>query len=75
MFPRKMYRVVFSALMSLCMSFIMSGAITFLNLGLSKESLKAWLFSSFPKAWGLAFIVVLIIVPYVAKVAESLIKK
>ncbi len=49
MFHTKFYRRIFASLMSLSMSFIMSGIITFLNLGLNENSLKQWLLDAFQK--------------------------
>ena len=75
MFHTKFYRLIFASLMSLSMTFIMSGIITFLNLGLNENSLKQWLLDAFPKAWIIAFLIAFLIVPYIAKITEYLIKK
>lgn len=75
MFPRKFYRLVFTFLMSAFMSFIMSGIITFLNLGFQEDFFMQWLLGAFPKAWAVAFPVVFFIVPYVAKLTEALMQK
>ncbi len=75
MIPKRFYRLVFAGIMSLFMSFIMSGIITFLNLGFSSSFFEQWLLEAFPKAWVVAFPIIFFIVPYVAKFAESLMKK
>lgn len=75
MFPKRLYRLIFSIIMSFVMSFIMSGVTTYFNIGLSEAFLAQWLLHSFPKAWGIAFVIVFFIVPKVAKLSESLIKK
>lgn len=57
------------------MSFIMSGIITFLNLGLIPSFFTQWLLEAFPKAWVAAFPIVFFVAPRAAKLAESLMKK
>ncbi|PZT48776.1 hypothetical protein B6S12_01610 [Helicobacter valdiviensis] len=75
MFPKKFYRLIFTTLMSLTMSFMMSGIITYLNLGFSSDFFSQWLIHSFPKAWVAAFVVAYIVIPRVAKISEALVKK
>ena len=56
MIPKRFYRLVFAGIMSLFMSFIMSGIITFLNLGFIPSFFAQWLLEAFPKAWVAAFL-------------------
>lgn len=56
MIPKRFYRLVFAGIMSLFMSFIMSGIITFLNLGFIPSFFTQWLLEAFPKAWVAAFL-------------------
>ena len=75
MFPRKYHRFVFAFLMSVFMSFIMSGVITFLNLGFHEDFFTQWLLVAFPKSLVVAFGVAIFVVPYVAKLTEALMQK
>ncbi|MBX7491164.1 DUF2798 domain-containing protein [Helicobacter turcicus] len=75
MFPRKFYRLVFAFLMSVFMSFIMSGIITFLNLGFQADFFEQWLLEAFPKAWVVAFPIVFFLAPCVAKLTEFLMRE
>jgi hypothetical protein len=52
----------------------MSGALTFMNLGLSSVSVQRWLLI-FPKAWLVAFPVVLVLAPVVRKITEKIASK
>ena len=75
MIPKRFYRLVFAGIMSLFMIFIMSGIITFLNLGFIPSFFAQWLLEAFPKAWVAAFPIVFFGAPRAAKLAESLMKK
>lgn len=72
--PVRYFQQVFGLFMALFMSFLMSGAITALNIGLPPDFLSRWMHS-----WSIAFIIaypaILIVAPIARrlalKVAES----
>ena len=66
MIPKRFYRLVFAGLMSLFMSFSMSGLITFFNLGFIPSFFAQWLLESFPKACVAAFPIVFFVSPRAA---------
>jgi hypothetical protein len=74
MLPKKHAPLVFALMMSCSMAFIMSGALTFINLGFSSDSVQRWLLI-FPKAWLVAFPVVLVLAPMVRKITEKIASK
>lgn len=65
--PKKFEFLVFPFLMACMMSFLMSGVITFLNLGLPSDFLEKWI-----RAFGSAFIIAYPIVLFVAPLAKKL---
>ena len=75
MIPKRFYRLDFAGRMSLFMSFIMSGIITFLILGFIPSFFAQWLLDVFPKTWVAAFPIVVFFAPRAAKLAESLMTK
>jgi hypothetical protein len=64
-------RVVFALLMSLLMSSMMSGWVTWLNIGLHPDFLARWRYA-FMAAWPAAFTVVLVCGPLVHGVSQRL---
>lgn len=65
--PARAYQTVFSALMALFMSFLMSGAITAINIGLPPDFIAIWM-----HAWGYAFSIALPVIMVVAPVVRAL---
>lgn len=59
-------RVIFASLMSLLMSIIMSGWITWLNIGFRPDYAERWL-HAFLSAWPAAFAAVMLIAPSVQR--------
>ncbi len=67
MISKKYEFLLFAFFMSLFMSVIMSGAITFINIGLVKNFSSIW-FEAFYKAFMVAFFAVLLVAPQVRKI-------
>ena len=59
--------------MSLMMSFLMSGVITFINLGFVDHFVMLW-FKAFIRAFLVAFPCVLLLVPVVRKIVGKLVE-
>ncbi|HCZ18576.1 DUF2798 domain-containing protein [Wolinella succinogenes] len=74
MFPRRFHSPVFALLMSLIMSFFMSGVITMLNIGLVSDFFYRWLAVAFPGAFIVAFPIALFVVPIVKRLTERLMR-
>lgn len=72
MIPKRYETVVFAFFMSMMMSFLMSGVVTFINLGLVDNFLILWL-RAFSRAFVVAFPCVLIVVPFVRKIVAKLV--
>ncbi|MGW8393521.1 DUF2798 domain-containing protein [Pseudoduganella sp. HUAS MS19] len=64
-------RMIFAALMSLLMSVIMSGWITWLNIGFHPQYAQRW-GHAFLAAWPAAFFAVMLIAPMVQRVTIRL---
>lgn len=64
-------RMIFAFLMSLLMTVIMSGWITWLNIGLHPEYMVRW-GRAFLAAWPAAFIAVMTIAPMVQRLTQRL---
>lgn len=62
-------RMIFAALMSLMMSVIMSGWITWLNVGFQPNYANRWL-HAFLAAWPAAFFSVMLIAPTVQRLTQ-----
>lgn len=73
MFSKKNERILFSFFMSAFMAGLMSMVITWLNLGLVENFISIWLLAYW-KAFALAFPIVVVIIPYVKKLVNILIK-
>lgn len=65
--PVRLYQPAFGFVMAVTMSFLMSGVITALNVGLPPDFLARWM-----RAWGLAFVVALPVILTVAPIARHL---
>ena len=64
-------RMIFAALMSFLMTVIMSGWITWLNIGFHPEYMTRW-GHAFLAAWPAAFFAVMTIAPTVQRVTQRL---
>ncbi|PID48362.1 MAG: hypothetical protein CR967_00255 [Proteobacteria bacterium] len=73
MIAKKYEFLVFSFFMSLFMSILMSGVITFINIGLVEDFAFIWL-EAFCKAFVVAFPAVLVVVPQVRKIVKILVR-
>lgn len=71
--PKRFEIIVFSFLLSMFMTFIVSGISTLRTLGLSDIFASAWVFN-FISSWPVAFPAVLIVAPIVRKLVSRLIK-
>ncbi|MFH1805486.1 MAG: DUF2798 domain-containing protein [Pseudomonadota bacterium] len=72
MVPARYFRFVFSFLMSLWLSSLMSGIVTLINTGIDAGFVLRW-GHSFVLAWPVAFSLVLISAPTVQKIARLLV--
>lgn len=66
-------RFLFSALMSLLMSFLMTGWVTWLNLGFGPAYGERWL-HAFLAAWPAAFFIVIMCGPSVQRLSQHMTK-
>ena len=73
MIPKRYEFIVFAFFMSLLMSFLMSGVITWINIGLVDRFLLLWL-EAFIKAFAVAFPCVILVVPQVKKLVRWVMK-
>jgi len=71
MIPKKYEFLLFSLLMSTFMTFIMSGVVSYINIGLVDDFLKIWSVA-FVNAFVVAFPSVMIVVPIVRKLVAKL---
>ncbi len=74
MINKKYEPLVFSLVMSVFMNILMSGVISFINLGFVDNFFIIWT-EAFLKAFVIAFPVMLILVPQVRKIVSLLINK
>lgn len=70
--PRRFAGLLTGFGMSLIMSFCMSGALTLLNLGVSRQTIVLWLTHNFPLAFLLALPIALLTLPVVRRAVERL---
>lgn len=70
--PKRYEFLLFALLMSSFMTFIMSGVVSYINIGLVDGFLKIWSIA-FVKAFLVAFPSVLIVVPLVKRLVTKLI--
>jgi Protein of unknown function (DUF2798) len=73
MISKRYERTIFALVMSLMMSFIMSGVITLINIGLG-DFFSHWMKAFFP-AWGLAFLAISMVLPVAHKIVKIIIKE
>lgn len=66
-------RLIFALLMSSLMTFLMSGWVTWINIGFSENFLTQWRLAG-TSAWPPAFIIVLLIAPGVQRVSHTLLR-
>ncbi|KEO56666.1 DUF2798 domain-containing protein [Thalassospira permensis] len=71
MLPARFYRFVFSGLMSIWLSTLMTGLVTLINTGIDPEFLLRW-GRAFVIAWPIAFSLVLISGSTVTRIANNL---
>ena len=74
MIPKKYEFFVFAFCMATLMTFIMSGVVSFLNIGLVDNFLSIWALA-FIKAFIVAFPSVLMVVPIVRRLVKKIIKE
>ncbi|MBK8197402.1 MAG: DUF2798 domain-containing protein [Acidobacteria bacterium] len=65
--PVRLFQPIFGLFMALFMSFLMSGAITALNIGLPPDFVSRWLHS-----WSIAFVIAYPVILVVAPMARRL---
>ncbi len=65
--PVRAFQPVFGLFMAFLMSFLMSGAITAINVGVPEDFVSRWM-----RAWGLAFLLAYPAILIVAPVARRL---
>jgi len=73
MIPHKFEFFVFTFLMSLFMSFFMSGVITFINMGLVEGFTGLWM-EAFGKAFVVAYPTIMIVVPQVRRIVKLVVR-
>ena len=73
--PARYYNLTFALIMSLMMSVLMSGVITFINLGWVSDFFVRWLLHAFPSAWVVAFPISLFVVPVVRHLVARLVSE
>lgn len=74
MLSKRYYRFVFAFIMGLVMSFIMSGALVFINLGLVDKFFEIWLIS-WGKAFVLAYPCIIVVAPIAGKITAKICSK
>ena len=67
MHPQKRFHLVFSLIMGAMMIFLMTLVITFINVGLTANFLQLWM-----KAFGIAYVVGVPVIFFLAPVARKL---
>ncbi|HSN79833.1 MAG TPA: DUF2798 domain-containing protein [Rhodoferax sp.] len=67
MHPQKKFHLVFSLIMGAMMIFLMTLVITFVNVGLTKNFFQLWM-----KAFGIAYVVGVPVIFFLAPVARKL---
>lgn len=72
MISAKYQRLVFAFFMSLLMSCLMSGVITFINLGLIDNFFAIWM-EAYWKAFVIAFPIIYVVAPIVHKLTAKLV--
>lgn len=72
MIPKRFELPVFALFMSMLMSCLMSGVITFFNLGLVDDFFTLWM-NAFGKAFLVAYPCILLVVPVVRRIVGRLV--
>lgn len=72
MIPKRYEFIVFGLFTSLLMSFLISGVISYVNIGLVENFIFLWL-EAFYKAFFVAFPSILLVVPQVRKIVRKLV--
>ncbi|WP_417684740.1 DUF2798 domain-containing protein [Roseibium sp.] len=68
------YRIVFSGLMAFVLSFLMSGWVTWVNLGLSPDFPGQWL-AAFRLAWPAAALIAFLLGPTIQGLSAAITKR
>jgi hypothetical protein len=71
--PKKYELIVFAVFMSGFMSLLMSGVVSYINMGLVSNFTTIW-FEAFVKSYSIAFPTVLVVVPVVRKIVSRLVR-
>lgn len=74
MIPKKYEFFLFAFLTSSFMSLVMSGVVSFINIGLIDGFMTIWA-ESFLKSFVVAYPTILVVVPQVRKIVKKLIKE
>ena len=74
MIPKRYEFLLFALLMSSFMTFIMSGVVSYINMGLVDNFLKIWSVA-YVNAFIVAFPSVMVVVPMVRKLVTKIIKQ
>ncbi|MCD8520869.1 MAG: DUF2798 domain-containing protein [Saccharospirillaceae bacterium] len=69
-----MQRFIFTLIFSFCLSLLMSGWVTFINLGIGSNFLSHWSVA-FLNAWPAAFTIAYILSPSVQKLSATLTRR
>ncbi len=72
--PKKFVPLVAGMLMALMMSWIMSGIVTAINLGIPENFLSLW-GNAFVKVAPIAFVAVMVVRPIVEKLVKKIVKE
>ncbi len=67
MHPQKKFHLVFSLIMGAMMIFLMTMVVTFINVGLTEDFFRLWM-----KAFGVAYVVGVPVIFFLAPVARKL---
>lgn len=67
-----LFYVVYAVIVSFCMSFIMSGTVTFISIGANGQFLSTWLFRSFPISYMIALPIALFVIPTLSTPARKI---
>lgn len=73
MIPARFEKRVFQFILTGIMTLFVSGAVTFLNLGVSGFTLSTWM-KAWAPTWPVAFCVIIFAAPIAQTIAKSLIK-
>lgn len=69
-----MQRFIFTLLFSFCLSLLMSGWVTFINLGFTNDFVARWLVA-FLNAWPAAFVIAYVLAPSVQRLSIIITKR